>query len=111
VAVTAEALGCPHGSSRRNIFANGTTAEGWLRGTVVGFDCRVEPGAVVEDSVLFDGVSVGTGAKIHRSILDKRVCVSPGARVGVDPDEDRERGFVVSEEGITCVPKGTVIDS
>jgi len=111
VAVTPVATGSLHGSSRRNIFANGTIAEGWLRGAVVGFDCRVEEGALVEDSVLFDGVTIGSGAEVRRSILDKRVRVGPGARVGVDADEDRGRGFVVSEAGITCVPEGAVIDS
>ena len=30
-------------------------------------------------------------------------------RVGANPDEDRARGFVVSEEGVTCVAKDTVV--
>ncbi len=96
--------------TRHNIFANGTVAEGWLRGAVVGFDCRVAHGAVVEDSILFDGTSVGPGAEVRRAILDKRVQVRPGARVGLDPDEDRRRGYVVSDGGITCVPKGVIVD-
>jgi glucose-1-phosphate adenylyltransferase len=92
------------------MFANGTVAEGWVRGAVVGFDCRVAAGAAVEDSVLFDGVSVGPGARVRRAILDKGVRVAPGARVGFDPEEDRARGFVISEGGITCVPKGMNIE-
>ena len=68
-----------------------------MRGSVVGFDCRVEAGAVVEDSILFDRVAVGAGAEVRRAILDKGVRVLPGARVGFDPDEDRARGFVVSD--------------
>jgi glucose-1-phosphate adenylyltransferase len=94
---------------RPNIFANGTLARGWLTGTVVGFDCRIEDDAVVEDSVLFDGVCVGNGAQVRRAILDKSVQVRAGARVGLDPDEDRRRGFVVSEGGVTCVPRGAVV--
>jgi hypothetical protein len=46
----------------------------------------------------------------RRAILDEGVRVRPGARVGFDPDADRRRGFVPSAAGITCVPKGTVID-
>jgi glucose-1-phosphate adenylyltransferase len=76
---------------------------------VVGFDCRVEAGAVVEDSILFDRVTIGPGAEVRRAILDKGVRVFPGARVGVDPGEDRDRGFVVSEGGVTCVAKGVVV--
>jgi len=96
--------------TRHNIFANGTLADGWLRGTVVGFDCRIEPGAVVEDSILFDGTSVGRGAEVRRAILDKKVQVRPGAQVGLDHDADQRRGFIVSDGGITCVPKGAIVD-
>jgi glucose-1-phosphate adenylyltransferase len=98
------------GGSRHNIYANGTVAEGWLRGAVVGFDCRIEHDAIVEDSILFNGTSVGRGAEVRRAILDKRVQVRPGTRIGCDPDKDRRRGFVVSDGGITCVPKESIVD-
>ena len=97
------------GGPRRNMFANGTVADGWVEGAVVGFDCRIDQGAVVEDSVLFDGVSVGRGAEVRRAILDKTVHVLPGVSVGCDPDADRRRGFVVSDGGVTCVPKGAIV--
>ena len=96
---------------RLNIVANGTVSEGWLRGAVVGFDCRVAPGAAVEDSVLFGGVSIGEGAWVRRAILDKGVRVRPGARIGFDPDADRRRGFVLSPAGVCCVPQGAVVDA
>ena len=65
----------------------------------------------MEDSILFDGTCIGRGAQVRRAILDKAVQVGPGARVGFDPDEDRRRGFVVSEEGVTCVPRGGIVDA
>ena len=111
VANTEKPGGGPAGGLRRNIFANGTVAEGWLSGTVVGFDCRIDRDAAVEDSILFDGVSVGRGAEVRRAVLEKGTRVGPGARVGFDPDADRARGFVVSEDGITCVPKGVAVDA
>jgi hypothetical protein len=64
----------------------------------------------VEDSILFDGTSVGRGAEVRRAILDKRVQVGPGARIGFDPDKDRRRGFVVSDGGIACVPKESIVE-
>jgi glucose-1-phosphate adenylyltransferase len=109
VSVVPEPAGRAAGGSRHNIFANGTVCGGWVRGSVVGFDCRVEAGAVVEDSILFDRVVVGSGAEVRRAILDKGVRVLPGARVGVDAKEDRARGFVVSEGGVTCVAKDAVV--
>jgi glucose-1-phosphate adenylyltransferase len=41
--------------------------------------------------------------------LDKHVTVEEGAKVGVDPDADEDRGFYVSEGGITVVPKGATV--
>jgi glucose-1-phosphate adenylyltransferase len=38
--------------------------------------------------------------------LDKNVTVPDGARIGIDCDEDRARGFTVSDAGITVVGKG-----
>ncbi len=97
--------------ARHNVFANGSVVEGRLRGAIVGFDCRIAPDSVVEDSILFDDTSVGRGAEVRRAILDKSVQVRPGARIGFDQDEDRRRGFEVSAEGVTCVPKGAVVEA
>jgi glucose-1-phosphate adenylyltransferase len=110
VAVVPEPAGRASGGPRRNIFANGTVVEGWLRGSVVGFNCRIERDAIVEDSILFDGASVGRGAEVRRAILDEGVRVRPGARIGVDPDADQRQGCVVSEGGVTCVPADTVVE-
>jgi glucose-1-phosphate adenylyltransferase len=62
--------------------------------------------AEVTGSVLMNNVSIGRNAIVRNAILDKNVVVPEGAQVGVDPDEDRARGFVVSEGGITVVGKG-----
>jgi glucose-1-phosphate adenylyltransferase len=65
--------------------------------------------AEVEDSVLMQGVAVERSAVVRRAILDKNVRVEPGASVGVDHALDRERGFTVSDGGVTVVGKGKVV--
>ena len=64
----------------------------------------------VSDSVLMDGVQVERHAQVHRAILDKNVIVTERARIGLDPAQDRARGFTVTESGITVVPKGTIVE-
>ncbi|MFC7580354.1 glucose-1-phosphate adenylyltransferase [Schaalia naturae] len=65
--------------------------------------------AQVTDSVVMDGTRVGRHAIVSKAILDKNVRVEEGAVVGVDLDRDRERGFTVTDSGITVVPKGMVV--
>lgn len=63
----------------------------------------------VNESVLMHNARVGRHAVVEKAILDKDVVVEEGAVVGVDLDRDRERGFTVTESGITVVPKGYVV--
>jgi glucose-1-phosphate adenylyltransferase len=45
---------------------------------------------------------------IRNAIIDKNVQVPPGARIGVDPDADRDR-FTLSEGGVVVIGKGQKI--
>lgn len=75
--------------------------------SVLGPRTYVESDARVDHSITFDGVNVGAGARVQHAILDKFVVVEPGATVGIDHDLDRERGFTVTDSGITVVEKNT----
>ena len=67
---------------------------------------RVNSWSSVRESVIMDGAEVGRNTVVNRAILDKYVKVEEGAMVGIDPEHDRERGFTVTESGITVVAKG-----
>ncbi|SFC29324.1 glucose-1-phosphate adenylyltransferase [Nocardioides terrae] len=69
----------------------------------------VSPGAEVFGSVLMNDVRIGEGAVVRNAILDKNVVIPPGAQVGLDPDEDRARGFVV-QDGLTIAGKDQPYD-
>jgi glucose-1-phosphate adenylyltransferase len=77
-----------------------------LERSVLGPWAKVESGAQVVDSVVFDRAVIGPNAFVGRAILDKDVVVEPGARIGADPVRDRARGFTVTASGITVVGKG-----
>ena len=81
-----------------------------LERSVVGPWTLSGGGSTITDSVLFDHVRVGAGARVHRAILDKNVYLHDGATVGVDRERDLARGYTVTESGITVVGKGAVIE-
>jgi glucose-1-phosphate adenylyltransferase len=67
--------------------------------------CHIHSGTTIDDSVLLDGVQVGRGCTIQRSIIDKGVVVPDDTKIGVDPEHDRARGFMVTESGLTVIAK------
>jgi glucose-1-phosphate adenylyltransferase len=81
-----------------------------LERSVVGPWTLAGGGSTITDSVLFDYVHVGAGARVHRAILDKNVWLEDGATVGVDREKDLARGFTVTDSGITVVGKGVRVE-
>ena len=79
---------------------------GTVRRSIVSPGVRVHSGSEVSGSVLLHGVDVGRGAVVKNAILDKGVVVWPGARIGVDPGHDAERGYTVTPGGVVVVGKG-----
>ena len=74
--------------------------------SVLGYNVRVHSWATVEDSILFDGVSIGRHARVRRAIIDKRVSIPEGFEVGYDLEADRARGHTITESGIVVIGKG-----
>ena len=78
---------------------------GRVHRSVLGCKTRVNSYALVEDSILFEGANIGRHAKVRRAIIDKGVCIPAGFHVGYDHDLDRQRGFTVTESGVTVIAK------
>jgi len=98
------------GRAFSSLISNGVIVSGGLvRHSVLSPGARVDSWARVERSVILHHTRIGRHAVVENAILDKNVVVAPGASVGVDKEHDRERGFTVSEGGITVVGKGQVV--
>jgi glucose-1-phosphate adenylyltransferase len=90
-----------------SVVSNGVIVSGGsVRESVLSPGVRVHSWATVERSVVMDGTSIGRHAVVRDAILDKNVTVADGVQIGVDKDDDRARGFTVSEGGVTVVGKG-----
>jgi glucose-1-phosphate adenylyltransferase len=98
-------------SVRDSIVCQGSIVSGaTVDSSVIGVHSYVADSASVQRSVLLDKVSIGSGAVVRNAIVDKNVVIPDGCLIGVDHEEDRRRGFTVSEGGITVIGKGARIE-
>jgi glucose-1-phosphate adenylyltransferase len=89
-----------------SIICSGTIVSGGLvEGSIVGPGVRVNSFASVKDSILFEGVDVGRHAKVRRAIIDKGVSIPAGVEIGYNLEQDRARGFAVSDGGVVVIAK------
>jgi glucose-1-phosphate adenylyltransferase len=97
-------------SVKDTIVCSGSIVSGaTVNSSVLGTHTYVQDGANVHRSVLLNNVTVGAGATVHNAIIDKNVVIPPGAVIGMDHDEDRRRGFSVSEGGVVVLGKNEIV--
>ncbi len=73
--------------------------------SVIGPGVRVEPGAEIVDSILFEDVTVRRGARLRKVIIDKGSTIAERFEIGLDAEKDG-RNFKISRAGVRVVPKG-----
>lgn len=104
----------PHarrGMAVDSIVCQGTIVSGGqVHRSILGPNTRVNSFAVVEDSILLDHVDIGRHARVRRAIIDKDVRIPPGTLIGYDHEQDRARGFTVSEGGVVVIAKADGVD-
>ena len=98
------------GNAIDSVVAAGSVLSGThIERSVIGLGGMALGGSTITDSVLLDNVHMGLGSRVRRAVLDKNVILEDGATVGVDRERDLERGFTVTDSGITVVGKGVRI--
>ena len=81
------------------------TSGGTVRRSIIGPRGMVHSYSLVEDSILFENVSIGRHSRIRKAIIDKNITIPVGSVIGYDHDEDRRKGYTVTETGIVVVSK------
>jgi len=84
---------------------------GHVRRSILSPNVRINSYALVENSVLFDGVDVGRHCRIRKAIIDKEVKIPPHSTIGYDLNHDRTRGFTVTEQGVVVIAKAELSET
>jgi glucose-1-phosphate adenylyltransferase len=74
-----------------------------VQGSLLFSNCEVRSYTKVTDSVILPEVKIGRNCRIHRAIVDRGTTIEEGTTIGVDRDADRERGFRITDSGLTLV--------
>ena len=82
---------------------------GGLSKCVLSPRVRVNSYSQISESILMENVDIGRYSRIRRAIIDKNVQIPPHTRIGFSREEDEKRGFYVSPNGVTVVPKGAIL--
>ena len=94
------------GTALESIISGGCIISGGeVKRSLVSPDVRVDSFATVEESILLEGVRVGEGARVKKTIIDKHSEIPPGMEIGYNLEGDAKR-FTVTTSGIVVVPKG-----
>ena len=101
-----------HGTAESSIVTNGCIISGGdVEHSVLSPGVRVEDHASVDRCVVMHNARIGRNAVLRNVILDKNVQVADGVHIGIDREADEARGFHVSSNGVTVVPKNAKVDS
>ena len=65
--------------------------------------CTTNSYSSITDSVLLPDSTIGKNCRINRCIIDAGAVIEDGTVIGENHDDDRERGFRVTDSGLTLV--------
>jgi glucose-1-phosphate adenylyltransferase len=78
---------------------------GTVRRSLLFSDVRIHSYTLIEESVLLPEVQVHRHAKVRRAIIERACEIPRGMEIGIDPEQDKARGFRVTKKGITLVTR------
>jgi glucose-1-phosphate adenylyltransferase len=76
---------------------------GRVMNSVLSYAVRINSYSEVDSSIIFSGVNVGRYSRVRRCIIDRDVVIPENSEIGFDLEQDRARGYHVTESGIVVV--------
>jgi glucose-1-phosphate adenylyltransferase len=74
-----------------------------VKNSLLFSNVKVHSYAEITKSVILPDVEVGRNARINKAIIDRGCTIKKGMSIGVDHEEDRQRGFRVTDKGVVLV--------
>ena len=95
----------------RSLIANGAIVRGHVEESILFPGVVVEEGAVVRGSIIMNGCTIEAGARVVRTILDKRVRVGRESSLGGDGTASFNRRVPdLLQDGLTLIGKSVIVE-
>lgn len=92
------------GEAINSVVSGGCIVSGsTIRNSLVFSNVRVHSYGLIEEAVLLPEVEIMRHCKLRKVIIDRGCKIPEGTTIGYDHDDDRARGFRVSEKGVVLV--------
>jgi glucose-1-phosphate adenylyltransferase len=75
-----------------------------VRRSIIGRNVRIEAGAQIEESVIFDHTHIGSGARLQRVVVDRQNKIQAGSELG-GGDEVTNLPVAWTNSGLAVLPK------
>ena len=75
----------------------------YVRKSVLARNCVINPGAIVEECIIGQNVSIGRDCRLRRVIVDAHNVIPDGTSIGYDPVADAEKYHVDQKSGIVVI--------
>ena len=85
---------------KNSLITGGAKVEGTVVNSIIGAKVHIKKGAVVKDSVIFSGTTIGENSIVNYSIIDENVTIGKNATIGVNKE---------FSTGISVIGRDTVI--
>ena len=72
----------------------------YVRRSVLSRNCVINPGSVIEECIIGQGVDIGENCRLRRVIVDAHNKIPSGTSIGFDPVSDAEKYFRDPDSGI-----------
>lgn len=77
-----------------------------VRHSVLFSNVLIEEQSEVSHSVILPDAHIGRNVKLNKVIVDRKVVLEDGFEAGFNHDQDRERGFRVTAQGVVLITRG-----
>ncbi|MDH3633582.1 MAG: glucose-1-phosphate adenylyltransferase [Gammaproteobacteria bacterium] len=74
-----------------------------VKNSLLFSNVRIHSFGEIHDSVIMPDVEIGRNVRINKAIIDRGCTIEPDMVIGEDPEQDKQRGFRVTEKGIVLV--------